>query len=103
MLLKKTILVEEATFSHDAKRLVRFLRDHDGEDLTFKDIAAGLDMKPRAANCMITSSLVNRGYAVRELQPDGGTNYIRLTDKGRTADLDETTSKTIEKHYNQKW
>ena len=42
----------------------------------------------------IENSLVRKGYAVRELQPDGGTNFIRLTNEGINVDPEITVTYT---------
>ena len=81
------ITITKPVFSDNAKKVLKHLQENQGKDETFKDIAKAVHLTDKATNCIITSSLVRKGYAVRELQPDGGTNFIRLTDEGIIQDV----------------
>lgn len=84
------ITITKPVFSDNAKKVLKHLQENHGKDETFKDIAKAVHLTDKTTNCIITSSLVRKGYAVRELQPDGGTNFIRLTNEGINVDPEIT-------------
>lgn len=88
------ITITKPVFSDNAKKVLKYLQENQGKDETFKDIAKAVRLTDKATNCIITSSLVRKGYAIRELQPDGGTNFIRLTDEGMKVDPEITVTYT---------
>lgn len=88
------ITITKSVFSDNAKKVLKHLQENQGKDETFKDIAKAVHLTNKATNCIITSSLVRKGYAVRELQPDGGTNFIRLTNEGINVDPEITVTYT---------
>lgn len=88
------ITITKPVFSDNAKKVLKHLQENQGKDETFKDIAKAVHLANKTTNCIITSSLVRKGYAVRELQPDGGTNFIRLTDEGMKVDPEITVTYT---------
>ena len=88
------ITITKPVFSDNAKKVLKHLQENHGKDETFKDIAKAVHLTDKATNCIITSSLVRNGYAVRELQPDGGTNFIRLTDEGVKVEPEITVTYT---------
>lgn len=88
------ITITKPVFSDNAKKVLKHLQENHGKDETFKDIAKAVHLTDKTTNCIITSSLVRKGYAVRELQPDGGTNFIRLTNKGINVDPEITVTYT---------
>lgn len=88
------ITITKPVFSDNAKKVLKHLQENHGKDETFKDIAKAVHLTDKTINCIITSSLVRKGYAVRELQPDGGTNFIRLTNEGINVDPEITVTYT---------
>lgn len=88
------ITITKPVFSDNAKKVLKHLQENHGKDETFKDIAKAVHLTDKTTNCIITSSLVRKGYAVRELQPDGGTNFIRLTNDGINVDPEITVTYT---------
>lgn len=88
------ITITKPVFSDNAKKVLKHLQENHGKDETFKDIAKAVHLTNKTTNCIITSSLVRKGYAVRELQPDGGTNFIRLTNEGINVDPEITVTYT---------
>lgn len=88
------ITITKPVFSDNAKKVLKHLQENQGKNETFKDIAKAIHLTDKTTNCIITSSLVRKGYAVRELQPDGGTNFIRLTNEGINVDPEITVTYT---------
>lgn len=88
------ITITKPVFSDNAKKVLKHLQENHGKDETFKDIAKAVHLTDKTTNCIITSSLVRKGYAIRELQPDGGTNFIRLTNEGINVDPEITVTYT---------
>ena len=88
------ITITKPVFSDNAKKVLKHLQENQDKYETFKDIAKAVHLTDKATNCIITSSIVRKGYAVRELQPDGGTNFIRLTDEGINVDPEITVTYT---------
>lgn len=88
------ITITKPVFSDNAKKVLKHLQENQGKNETFKDIAKAVHLTDKTTNCIITSSLVRKGYAVRELQPDGGTNFIRLTNEGINVDSEITVTYT---------
>ncbi len=88
------ITITKPVFSDNAKKVLKHLQENHGKDETFKDIAKAVHLTDKTTNCIITSSLVRKGYAVRELQSDGGTNFIRLTNEGINVDPEITVTYT---------
>ena len=88
------ITITKPVFSDNAKKVLKHLQENQGKDETFKDIAKAVHLTDKATNCIIISSFVRKGYAIRELQPDGGTNFIRLTDEGVKVDPEITVTYT---------
>lgn len=88
------ITITKPVFSDNAKKVLKHLQENHGKDETFKDIAKAVHLTDKTTNCIITSSLVRKGYAIRELQPDGGTNFIRLTKEGINVDPEITVTYT---------
>ena len=78
-----------AAMKENTKKIFDYIKEHDGEDFTAKDIAAALDMDVRSVNGSVTS-FQKKGYTVRveaEVANDDGTHdkvkLIKLTDEGR--------------------
>lgn len=80
-----------AKMKDGTRAVFEYIRAHDGEDFSAKDIAQALNMDVRAVNGSITSFCRDtKGWCEREeVSITGGTvKYIRLTDIGREVDLD---------------
>lgn len=77
-----------AKLSDNAKAVLTYLKDHDGEDFTYKDIAEDLVMNPRSVTGTITG-LVKRGFAQREETDDPKVKFIRATDEGLAFNIDD--------------
>lgn len=81
-----------AKLSDNAQRVLTFLQEHNGEDMTHKDIAEALDISPRSVTGTVTG-LQKKGFAERVETDDPKVKYIRATDAGLgldvTADLAE--------------
>ena len=73
--------------SDNAQRVLTFLQEHNGEDMTHKDIAEALDISPRSVTGTVTG-LQKKGFAERVETDDPKVKYIRATDAG--LDLDVT-------------
>lgn len=73
--------------SDNAQRVLTFLQEHDGEDMTHKDIAEALDISPRSVTGTVTG-LQKKGFAERVETDDPKVKYIRATSAG--LDLDVT-------------
>lgn len=75
--------------------ILNYLREHDGEDITTKDIAEATGIAPKS----VTGSLnaMKRYYglvAPEEVEVLGGTEkFIRLTDAGREFDPEAPAEK----------
>jgi len=76
------------------KDIFNYIKKHDGEDFTAKDIAEALDMNVKSVNGSVTS-FQRKGYTERveaEATLEDGTHQkvklIRLTDEGRAFDPD---------------
>ena len=76
------------------KNFFNYIKDHDGEDFTAKDIAEALDMNVKSVNGSITS-FQRKGYVERveaEMELADGTHekvkLIRMTPDGRVFDPD---------------
>ena len=76
-----------AKLSDNAQRVLTFLQEHNGEDMTHKDIAEALDISPRSVTGTVTG-LQKKGFAERVETDDPKVKYIRATDAG--LDLDVT-------------
>ena len=81
------------------KDIFNYIKAHDGEDFTAKDIAEALDMNVKSVNGSVTS-FQRKGYTIREeaeMTLDDGTHekvkLIRLTDEGRVFDPDAEEDK----------
>lgn len=76
------------------KDIFNYIKAHDGEDFTAKDIAKALDMNVKSVNGSVTA-FQKKEYVYREeaeAELDDGTHekvkLIRLTDAGREFDVD---------------
>lgn len=85
-----------AALKDTTKKIMEYLRAHDGEDLTSEDVANALGMSKRSVDGSFTSfQNENKKWGYRE---EGGVvvengkpkviKYLRLTEAGKTVDLD---------------
>lgn len=89
--------------SEKSRKVFEYVKAHDGENITVEDIARDLDMSTRSAGGVVTAAFQNHRDADKNPAPymervpaeieleDGTTKavkFIRLTDLGRTLDLD---------------
>lgn len=81
-----------AKLSDNAKAVLTYLKEHDGEDFTHKDIAEDLGIAPRSVTGTVTG-LVKRGFAVRVETDDPKVKYIHATDEGLAFDVDSDLPK----------
>lgn len=81
--------------SENSKRVLRFLQENDGVDLTAADVAAALNVEKRSVDGAFTSAIQRKGYGERipaEVELEDGTHkavkILRLTEAGKTFDPD---------------
>lgn len=81
--------------SENALKVLNYVNEHDGVNMTSADIAAALGFEKKASvDGIITGGLVrNRGFVVRvpaEIELDDGSHkqvkFIQITDAGRAYD-----------------
>ena len=88
-----------AAMKENTRKIFDYVKEHDGEDFTAKDIAAALDLNPKSVNGSITAfakkKLMDRVEA--EIENADGTHdkvkLIQLTDAGREFDPDAEEAK----------
>lgn len=84
--------------SENSKRVLDYVKEHDGDSFTANDIAEALGLNPRSVNGTVTAlqrkELVARVPAEIEVETEEGKtvtkkiNFIELTDEGREFDPD---------------
>lgn len=86
-----------AALKPNSKAVFNYVKEHDGEDMTAADIAAGTDLEVKSVNGIVTSAFQKKGLMERipaEMELADGTHkpikLIRLTDAGRAFDPDAT-------------
>ena len=79
----------------NSRKVFEFVKAHDGEDFTAKDIAAALDLAVQSVNGIVTSAFQRKGLMERipaEVENADGTHdkvkLIKLTDAGKAFDPD---------------
>lgn len=79
----------------NSRKVFDYVKAHDGDNFTAKDIAAALELDPRAVNGIVTSAFQRKGLMVRveaEVENADGTHdkvkLVQLTDAGREFDPD---------------
>ena len=79
----------------NSRKVFDYVKAHDGEDFTAKDIAAALDLAPQSVNGIVTSAFQRKGLMERvpaEVENADGSHdkvkLIKLTDLGRAFDPD---------------
>lgn len=79
-----------AALKENSKIVLDYVKAHDGEDFTAKDIADATGLDVKQVNGIVTSAFQRKGFMAREevAVTGGKVKYIRLTDEGRTFDFD---------------
>lgn len=79
----------------NSKKVLNYLKEHNGEDLTATDVAEALNLETRSVNGIFTSAIQKKGLGVRvpaEVeQPDGthkAVKFLTLTEAGMDFDPD---------------
>ena len=79
----------------NSRKVFDYVKAHDGEDFTAKDIAAALDLAVQSVNGIVTSAFQRKGLMERvpaEIENADGTHdnvkLIKLTDAGKAFDPD---------------
>ena len=79
----------------NSRKVFDYVKAHEGEDFTAKDIAAALDLAPQSVNGIVTSAFQRKGLMERvpaEVENADGSHdkvkLIKLTDLGRAFDPD---------------
>ena len=73
----------------NSKRVLNYLKEHDGEDLTAANVSEALGLEKRSVDGIFTSAIQRKGLGVRvpaEVENADGTHtavkYLKLTDEG---------------------
>ena len=73
----------------NSKRILNYLKEHDGEDLTAADVSVALGIEKRSVDGSFTSAIQKKGLGVRvsaEVELEDGSHrqvkYLKLTDEG---------------------
>lgn len=81
--------------SENSKRVLNFLKENDGVDLTAADVASALGIEKRSVDGAFTSALQRKGYGERipaEIELEDGTHkavkILKLTEAGKAFDPD---------------
>jgi len=72
--------------SDNAKAVLTYLQQHDGEDFAHTQIAEDIDLSPRSVTGTVTG-LVKRGFAQRVESDDPKVKYIKATPEGLAFDV----------------
>ena len=79
----------------NSRKVFDYVKAHDGEDFTAKDIAEALDLAIQSVNGIVTSAFQRKGLMERvpaEIENADGTHdkvkLIKLTDAGKAFDPD---------------
>ena len=81
--------------SENSKRVLNFLKENDGVDLTAADVASALGIEKRSVDGAFTSALQRKGDGERipaEIELEDGTHkavkILKLTEAGKAFDPD---------------
>lgn len=81
--------------SENSKKVLNYLKENKGVDLTAADVAAALGLEKRSVDGAFTSAIQRKGYGVRvpaEVELEDGTHkaikLLQLTDAGMAFDPD---------------
>lgn len=80
--------------SENTIRIINYLKEHNGEDVTAADVAAALDLSKKAVDCTFTSAVCRKGLGQRseavEVEYEDGTRanvkFLSLNDAGMAFD-----------------
>lgn len=79
----------------NAKNVLNYLKEHNGEDLTAADVAAALGLEKRSVDGIFTSAIQRKGFGVRtpaEIELEDGSHkaikLLSLTQAGLDYDPD---------------
>ena len=82
-------------WKENSKRVLNFLKENDGVDLTAADVASALGIEKRSVDGAFTSALQRKGYGERipaEIELEDGTHkavkILKLTEAGKAFDPD---------------
>lgn len=91
--------------SENSIRILNYLKEHNGEDLTAADVAEALGLEKRTVDGAFTSALQKKGHGIRveaEIELENGMHkavkLLKLTDTGVTYDpyAEEAAKKAAE-------
>ena len=75
----------------NSRKVFDYVKAHDGEDFTAKDIAAALDLAVQSVNGIVTSAFQRKGLMERvpaEIELEDGSHkaikLIKLTEEGKS-------------------
>ena len=81
----------------NSKKVLMYLKEHNGEDLTAADVAEALGLEKRSVDGIFTSAIQRKNLGVRtpaEIELDDGSHkaikLLSLTDAGMAFDPDST-------------
>lgn len=84
-----------AAMKENTRKVLDYLKENNGEDLTAADVAEALGLEKRQVDGIFTSAFQRKGLGVREPSEvtleDGShqkVKYLRLTDEGLNLDPD---------------
>lgn len=79
----------------NSKKVLNYLKELNGANVTAADVAAALGLEKRQVDGIFTSAIQRKGYGVRvpdEIELEDGTHkaikFLRLTDAGFALDPD---------------
>ena len=81
-------------------KVLNYVREHDGENMTAADIAEGTGLEVKSVNGIVTAAFQKKGLMERvpaEIELEDGTHkavkFIKLTDAGKSFDPDAEETK----------
>lgn len=81
--------------SDNSKKVLNYMKEINGADVTAADVAAALGLEKRQVDGIFTSAIQRKGYGVRipaEIELDDGSHkpvkFLKLTDAGMAFDPD---------------
>ena len=81
--------------SENSKKVLNYMKEINGADVTAADVAAALGLEKRQVDGIFTSAIQRKGYGVRipaEIALEDGTHkpvkFLKLTDAGMAFDPD---------------
>ena len=81
----------------NSKRVINYLKEINGADVTAADVAAALDLEKRQVDGIFTSAIQRKGLGIRvpaEVELEDGTHkavkLLKLTDAGMSFDPEAT-------------